>query len=165
MPMSAERYSVRVTKDDLIFSCGHFITYNVTECERLHGHNYHVAVSVDGPLDANYYVFDFIALKNRTKAIVDELDHHMLLATRNPLIRVAEVGPGVRVTFGAKEWLFPREDCVLLPIENTTAEQLAAWMARRLLAELKQLGYTPDRLAVEVEENIGQSATYEWRLK
>ena len=82
--MTADRYAVRVTKDYLVFSAGHFITYNGTECERLHGHNYRVAVEVGGPLDENNYVFDFIALTNRTREIVAELDHHMLLPTRNP---------------------------------------------------------------------------------
>ena len=41
-----------------------------------------MAVEVEGELDVNHYVFDFIALKHRTKAIADELDHHMLLPTR-----------------------------------------------------------------------------------
>ena len=59
-----ERYTVRVTKDYLVFCSGHFITYHGGECERLHGHNYRVAVEVEAPLDDNHYVFDFIALKN-----------------------------------------------------------------------------------------------------
>ena len=161
--MTAERYHVRVTKDYLIFSCAHFITYNGRECERLHGHNYRVAVEVEGPLDENHYVFDFIALKDRTRQIVGDLDHHMLLATRNPLIAVDEVGTGVRVRFADREWSFPREDCVLLPIENTTAELLAKWIAHRLADVLtRQHHFTPQTMRVEVEENIGQWAVYQW---
>lgn len=83
--MSSERFKVRVTKDHLVFSAGHFISYEGDQCERLHGHNYRTAVEVEGPLDSNHYVFDFIALKNRTRAITDELDHRMLLPTDNPL--------------------------------------------------------------------------------
>jgi len=95
---------------------------------------------------------------------VDELDHHMLLATENPRIRVTEVGPQVVVRFADKEWSFPREDCVLLPIQNTTAELLARWIAHRLLDDLKSVhGLTPGVLRVEVEETVGQAATYEWR--
>jgi 6-pyruvoyltetrahydropterin/6-carboxytetrahydropterin synthase len=162
--MPADRYHVRVTKDELIFSAGHFITYNGTECERLHGHNYRTAVEVEGPLDENHYVFDFIALKRRTREIVAELDHHMLLATRNVLIAVAEDGPNVRVQFRDREWSFPREDCVLLPIENTTAELLAKWIARRLADVLRaEHGYVPEVMRVEVEENVGQWAVYEWQ--
>jgi 6-pyruvoyltetrahydropterin/6-carboxytetrahydropterin synthase len=164
--MPAERYTVRVTKDYLIFCCGHFITYDSTECERLHGHNYRAAVEVEGSLDENWYVFDFIALKNRTREIVDELDHHMLLATKNPKIKLTQTDSSITAEFQEKRWTFPREDCVLLPIENTTAELLAKWMAERLMHELHvQHQYRPAVLRVEVEENIGQMARYEWRAE
>lgn len=162
--MPAERFSIRVTKDYLVFCCGHFITYDKAECERLHGHNYRAAVQIEGPLDENWYVFDFVALKNRAKAVVDELDHHMLVATLNPLLRVEPAGDNVTVRFNGKTWSFPREDCVLLPIQNTTAELLAKWVAHRLLEELKvHHKLTPAVLRVEVEETFGQAATYEWR--
>jgi 6-pyruvoyltetrahydropterin/6-carboxytetrahydropterin synthase len=163
-PMASERYKVRVTKDHLVFCSGHFISYEGDKCERLHGHNYRTAVEIEGELDENRYVFDFIALKQRTKAITDELDHRMMLATGNPYIRIEEGPRGVHVRYRNREWLFPREDCVLLPIENTTAELLARYIAHRLLEDLeRQHGYRPTVLRVEVEENIGQSATCEWR--
>jgi 6-pyruvoyltetrahydropterin/6-carboxytetrahydropterin synthase len=160
----AERYKVRVTKDHLVFSSGHFISYEGDKCERLHGHNYRTAVEIEGDLDENRYVFDFIALKHRTKAITDELDHRMLLPTQNSLIAV-EAGPkNVHVRYRDREWFFPKDDCVLLPIENTTTELLAGYIGQRLLEELRrQHQYQPRVLRVEVEENIGQSATYEWR--
>lgn len=164
--MATERFKVRVTKDHLVFCCGHFISYRGHQCERLHGHNYRTAVEVEGTLQEDYYVFDFIALKKRTKEITDELDHHMLVATRNPVIRVEEAGPAVRVRYEEREWVFPRGDCVLLPIENTTAELLARYIAGRLLESLKaNEGFVPEVLRVEVEEAPGQSATVEWTQK
>ena len=162
--MPADRYTVRVTKDYLVFCCGHFITYDGTECERLHGHNYRAAVEVDGLLDRNHYVFDFVALKHRTRDIVDELDHHMLLAANNPLLPGEDAGPNWVVRYKEKFWSFPKEDCVVLPIENTTAELLAKWMAGRLVEVLHaRHNFVPEVLRVEVEENAGQVATYEWR--
>ncbi len=65
-------YKVRVTKDHLVFCSGHFISYEGDRCERLHGHNYRTAVEIEGPLDVNRYVFDFIALKHRAKEITEE---------------------------------------------------------------------------------------------
>src|SRR6185437_16021443 len=85
-----ERYKVRVTKDHLVFCSGHFISYEGDRCERLHGHNYRTTVEIEGELDENRYVFDFIALKNRTRAITDDLDHRMMLTLHNPLIHVEE---------------------------------------------------------------------------
>lgn len=159
-----ERYRVRVTKDHLVFCCGHFISYEGDKCERLHGHNYRCAVELDGGLDENWYLFDFIALKRLTKVITDELDHHMLLATRNSHIRLTEDAGRVRVQYRQREWVFPRDDCVLLPIENTTAELLARYIGRRLLEAITtQHHFTPEVIRVEVEENVGQSATWEQR--
>lgn len=154
-------FRVRVTKDHLTFCSGHFITYEGNQCERLHGHNYKVAVEVSGPLDDNHYVFDFIALKRITQKISDELDHRMMLPTKSQAIKVEVAGEQVNVRFEKKRWSFPLDDCVLIPIENTTAELLAKYIAGRigksLLSECK---FTPTTLSVEVEESHGQSATY-----
>jgi 6-pyruvoyltetrahydropterin/6-carboxytetrahydropterin synthase len=160
----AEHFKVRVTKDHLVFCSGHFISYEGDKCERLHGHNYRATVEIEGDLNEDSYVFDFIALKHRTKAITDELDHHMLLPTRNPVVQLEECGNSVRVRYRDREWVFPRDDCVLLPIENTTAELLARYIALRLREDLRQQhSYLAPVLRVEVEENIGQSATCELR--
>jgi 6-pyruvoyltetrahydropterin/6-carboxytetrahydropterin synthase len=157
-------FKVRVTKDNFVFSSGHFISYEGDKCERLHGHNYRATVEIEGPLDENHYVFDFIALKRRTKPIIDELDHYMMLPTRNPLIQVEEQGARVRVRYRDREWVFPRGDCVLLPLENTTAELLARYIAERLREDLqKHHQFVPLVLRVEVEENVGQSAFCELR--
>ncbi len=158
----ANRFKVRVTKDHLVFCSGHFISYEGDKCERLHGHNYRATVEMEGKLDENHYVFDFIALKKRTKAITDELDHRMMLPTQNDFIRVEEGSKSIHVAYRDREWLFPRDDCVLLPIENTTAELLARYIAERLLQSLwHEHEFRPDVLRVEVEETFGQSATYE----
>src|SRR5437870_11355783 len=98
-----ERYKVRVTKDHLVFCSGHFISYEGDKCERLHGHNYRTSVEVQGPLDENRYVFDFIALKHLTKAVTDELDHRMMLPTKNPAIHVEATARRVEVRYGERE--------------------------------------------------------------
>ena len=159
-----ETYTVRVSKDYLVFCSAHFITYDGDTCERLHGHNYRATAEVEGPLDENQYVFDFIALKNLMRRITDELDHRVLLPTKSDLIKVEETNRQVRASFKDREWIFPREDCVLLPIANTTAELLARWIAFRLQdAMATEIGFRPQRIKIEVEESFGQLATYEMR--
>jgi hypothetical protein len=89
---------------------------------------------------------------------------NMLLATKNPVIEVDESAARVDVRYRDREWVFPRGDCILLPIENTTAELLARYIAGRLLNTLKSKeGFLPEVLRVEVEEAPGQSATVECR--
>src|SRR5256714_4788822 len=98
-PAMPERFQVRVTKDHLVFCSGHFISYEGDKCERLHGHNYRTAVEIEGILDENFYVFDFITLKKHAKAITDELDHRMMLPTKNRVIVLEESAQSVRVRY------------------------------------------------------------------
>jgi 6-pyruvoyltetrahydropterin/6-carboxytetrahydropterin synthase len=162
--MSSSRFTVRVTKDYLVFCAGHFITYEGDHCERIHGHNYRAAVEYEGDLGANHYVVDFIALRDTVRAITDELDHRMLLPANSRLILVHEEGPNLRVTYRDRFWSFPRDECVVLPIANTTSELLADYIAGRIRQQISTLGWSPPRiLRVEVEECFGQSATVEWR--
>ncbi len=161
--MTTEQYRVRVTKDHLVFSAAHFITFNGNTCERLHGHNWRVAVEVTGPLDENSYVFDFIALRDATQKLVSELDHRMLLPTAHPAIRVTADDREVTAVFEERRWVFPLADCILMPVANTTAELIAHWMGVQLRDVLRQ--HTGGRgltsLRVEIEENFGQWAMCE----
>ena len=164
--MTTERYRVRVTKDHLVFSAAHFVTFNGNICERLHGHNWRVAVEVAGPLDENHYVFDFIALRDATQRLVNDLEHRVLLPTQHQAIHVIADEREVTATFAERRWVFPREDCVLLPIANTTAELIARWLAYQLKEVLRQHagGQYLESLQVEVEENFGQWAICEISL-
>ncbi|MAT68369.1 MAG: 6-pyruvoyl tetrahydrobiopterin synthase [Planctomycetaceae bacterium] len=152
-----ETYRVRIEKERLVFSAAHFITYDGDTCEPLHGHNYHVAAEVSGPLDENCYVVDFIALRDELQAIVDALDHRMLLPTEHRTIRVAAGEREIEVTHGERRWVFPRQDCVLLPMANTTAELLARHIGQQLQQRLlTRLGHCPRHLQVAVDECDGQ---------
>ena len=58
--------------------------------------------------------------------------------------------------------MFPREDCVLLPVANTTAELIARWLAERLREVIRaRPGHHVEDLRVDVEENFGQWAQCE----
>ena len=153
----SENYHIRLSKDQFVFSAAHFITFNGNICERLHGHNYRVEAEIFGPLDENHYVIDFIAARDALHELCVKLDHHMLLPTSHPMIRVEEQDREVEVTFEDRRWVFPREDCILLPIPNTTTELLARYLGLRLLDELqKRTGERPSRLRMSVDENFGQ---------
>lgn len=158
----SEHFHVRMAKDYLVFSAGHFITFDGDICERLHGHNYRVTAEVHGPLDENHYVVDFIALRDTLQAICLELDHYVLLPTEHPKIKVTADEQRVVATFEERRWEFPRCDVVLLPVPNTTSELLARHIGRRLLDDLEQrTGVRPQRVLVEVDENFGQAAVCE----
>jgi 6-pyruvoyltetrahydropterin/6-carboxytetrahydropterin synthase len=156
-------YRVRVEKDYTVFCAGHFITYDGHECESLHGHNYRVSVTVEGPIDPECgFVVDFGVLKRIVRPWVQEVDHRVILPTENPKLRLEESGDRMIVHYlGTAQFVFPRSNCALLPISNTTAERIAEYLAGRIRADLAALGIRGlGDLEVEVEESPGQSGYF-----
>jgi 6-pyruvoyltetrahydropterin/6-carboxytetrahydropterin synthase len=156
-------FRVAVSKDYLVFASAHFITFRGHQCESLHGHNYRVGVMVEGAVDDEcLFVLDFSILKKIVRRIVDEIDHKVLLPTKNPKLAYRHEGDMVHVDyFGKPTYVFPKGDCALLPIQNSTAEMLAEYIAVHVRNELVKEGHTHlSQLEIEVEENFGQSATY-----
>ena len=154
-------FRVHVAKDYLVFSSAHFITFAGHRCESLHGHNYRVGVTLDGDVDSDgWYVVDFSVLKQMMRRLCDEIDHKVLLALSNPKLTVQEQGDTVTVAYlGSPRYVFPKGDCALLPIPNTTVEMLAQYLAGRARSELPEAANLT-ALEVEVEENFGQYATF-----
>jgi len=164
----SECFEVRLRKAVHVFSAGHFITLTDDLCEPVHGHNWTVGVDVEGAPDAHGMVIDFIALRDAITAVLARLDHRMLLPAANPWLAVV-TGPGplgheeTVVTFrGRRRWVFPADECAILPIANTTAEWLAAWIGRAVCDALAATGRpVPRRIRVSVDECLGQSGVWE----
>jgi 6-pyruvoyltetrahydropterin/6-carboxytetrahydropterin synthase len=156
-------FKVSVSKDYLVFSSAHFITFRGHLCETLHGHNYRVGVSVEGSVDnETMFVVDFSVLKKIVRKLVDEIDHKVLLPLKNPKLTYSEQGKSRHVSyFGEPTYVFPMVDCAMVPIENTTAEMLAQYFAQRVGDELVGQGIKNlTAIEMEVEESFGQAATY-----
>lgn len=158
-----ENYSVRIAKAEHVFSAAHFITY-AGQCERLHGHNYRVAAEIHGMLDDDQLVVDFLAVREALREIVASLDHFTLLPTEHPTMLVRTEGDSVKVKFESRHWQFPSGDCRLLPVANTTAELLAAYIGHALKNLLEsRCGLEEPHLRVELDECEGQLAVWEYR--
>ncbi len=158
-------WEVYVTKDYLGFCAGHFITYDGSQCETLHGHNYRASIRLTGQPDENHYVFNFVTIKRLMKQTCDELDHRMLLPDQNPLITLEAAGDNILARYKDRVYSFPRQDVVRIPIPNTTAEMLARYLCERVRARLAD--YPTAQLSgieIEVEESPGQSAIFRERF-
>ncbi len=156
-------FRVSVTKDYLVFASAHFITFAGHRCEGLHGHNYRVGVTIEGRLnEESWFVFDFVELKRIMRRLCDEIDHLVLLPLKSTPVQVVDAGETVNVAVDGKpRYVFPRRDCALLPIPNTTVEMLAEMLTDRLRAEFETAGASGvTAIEMEVEENFGQSAGY-----
>ena len=66
----------------------------------------------------------------------------------------------VEFTVKNKEYKFPMEDCVLLPLKHSSAEELSQYFANIVFEDLKEKGYNIDFVSVGVNEGIGQGAFF-----
>ena len=157
--MSTSRH-VTVEGVRLRFAAAHMATLG-DDLEPLHGHNYVARCRVDGDLTNDRWVIDFSVLKRAVREACETLDHHFLLQQRSALLTSDLEGDSWVVRFGAREYRFPAADVVALPIENTTAELIAEWIADRVEGALRAGGHANvTRIAVDLEEMPGQSGGY-----
>ena len=67
-----------VTVEDS-FAAGHALRNYRGKCENVHGHNYRIQVTLQGPeLDETGLLVDFAALKKAIQTVIDRLDHRFL---------------------------------------------------------------------------------------
>ncbi len=148
---------ITVERNTLRFSAAHFTTF-AGECEPLHGHNYDVLVEVEGELTEDAWVFDFVELKKIVAAICKELDHKLILQRDSRVLSIDEGDTNWKVRLGQRGWVFPKDDVIALPIDNSTAERLAEWVCGRLEERLRATGaLNLSAISVGIEEAPGQA--------
>jgi len=161
-----ERWSIELAKEYFKFSAAHFLIFPDGSAERLHGHNYRVYVEIDGALSEHGLVIDFKAIKPLVRGLLDGLDERFLVPGEHPGLEWNEREDGsLELRHGERRYAMPRADAVVLPINNTSSENLAAWIGRELRRILlERFGdVRVDALRVAVEETRGQRGVYSYR--
>jgi 6-pyruvoyltetrahydropterin/6-carboxytetrahydropterin synthase len=140
----------------LKFSASHLIPGH-EKCSRLHGHTYAVSAIIEGGQGRGGIVIDFIEVKDAVRKICDQLDHRVLLPRKSDLMDVVEKKKNVVVKTGGKRYQFPLEDVAFIDVKVPSAEEIAKYVLKRLIKEIK---FPPGVTAVEicVEEGKGQGA-------
>lgn len=158
-----ENWSILIAKEYLKFSCAHFLIFPNGSKERLHGHNYQVVVEVDGNLSQFGLVIDFKLVKPIIRKICDDLDEHWLIPGQHPVLTYKHRDDGhTEVHYKDCHYLAPTEEVIVLPVNNTSAENFAAFIGRTLLEQLRaSFGrVSVTNLRVEVSETSGQKGVY-----
>jgi 6-pyruvoyl-tetrahydropterin synthase len=159
------RYEVYVSKDSFKFNAAHFIAYPGFR-ERLHGHNYRVSVRMEGPVGQDGYVVDFGDIKRAARDICKALNERLVVPMESDVLEIRVEDGQVQMTCeDGTRFSFPEDDCALLAIRHSSAEELAEYLGGQLRAALPLLesrGVT--LLEVGVAEAPGQEARYRIRL-
>ncbi len=158
--------TLHLAKQNFKFSAAHFLIFDDTHAERLHGHNYIVKVDVVAPEDESqhsegYYV-DFNVLKKHIKSQLDLWDEQVLLPRLHKDMKFKETDKSLEVTFRDRFYVFPKNEVILLPINNTSVEKLSGLLAQNFAAEFKKFGIRS--VSVYVEESLGQGASTTLKL-
>ena len=139
------------------FASCHIIPHH-PKCGRLHGHTYAASArfrgEAAGPMDL---MLDFGDVKRAMREVCEELDHHVLVPTRHPDVRVREAGRNYELRIVDKRYSLPMEDVLLLPVSACTAERLSEWFLGELLSRLK-VGANVTEVSVGIDEGQGQGA-------
>jgi len=156
-------FAIRLAKQDFKFSVAHFTIFGPERAEPLHGHNYRLALEVEGEgVDELGLLADCERLKRSARAACAALDDRVLLPERSPHLAVGRSGSRseatVGVRFAGREYRFPAAEVLFLPIANVTMELLARWVWERLARVAK--GENLRALSVEIEETPGQLCRY-----
>ena len=142
---------------NLRFSSAHMIPCHKF-CGGIHGHSYHVDVTVEGERSGEFgFVVDFKEIKNIMRQICSKLDHKVLIPLKSSEIEFKNLEDAVEFSIASKNYQLPLEDCCLLPLKSTSAEELAEYFAEQLYEPLKE---NDGIVSVEicVNEGIGQGA-------
>ena len=148
-------------RTNIRFSSAHIIP-EYDKCGRLHGHTYAIHAKIYGEVEENGIIIDFRFVKDTLKKIADDLDHKILIPVESPLVKIKE--KKVRLSNVEKEYIFPLEDCVLLPLRSSSAENLARYVMDRFLESLKDCKNIVE-IEIGIDEGFGQGARVKKRLK
>ena len=158
-------YRVVVERNRLRFAAGHFATFS-NKLEPIHGHNYDVIIEATGALTSEALVIDFSYLKKVGREICEMLDHKFLLQMNSPTLTIVDEQSHFEIQFkNQPSYRLPKTDVIAIPIDNTTAERLAEFIAGKLLKDLDDgLCKRLTSLRVGVEEMPGQTGWFETNL-
>lgn len=174
----ATNFEVYVAKADFKFNAAHFVAFQGFR-ERLHGHNYTVAVRLLGSrqISRDGYVLDFGDVKKYVKVICKRLNERFLCPTESDVIDVQIVDSAnengiksksvILICEDGAKFVIPHDDCAMLPIVHATVEEMAIYIWGEIIdgldpAFLRRRGI--HTMEVMVSEAPGQEALFRYEI-
>ncbi|MBT5030932.1 MAG: 6-pyruvoyl tetrahydropterin synthase [Proteobacteria bacterium] len=155
--------SIEIEKQFMHFSAAHFTIFSATERERLHGHNYYLAVKITGEVDNNGLCFDYDLPKERLRDMCNRLDEYMLLPEFSPYLEIQDAGEQYRVLYDKVEMFFLKSDTQILPLKNITIEELSGYFCDQLCSDKAWLTELKiDSVDMKISSGPGQWAVSAW---
>jgi len=132
-------HRIRIARAEHKFSCAHMTVFADGTKERLHGHNYTVAVALEVDRIDLEAMVPFTPIKTAIRELCAAWKEHVLLAARNPWFTVVRDAGELEFTLCGQRYVLPRGDVLILPVDNISVEALAAHVAELLRDKLAAL--------------------------
>ena len=161
------KHRIVIAREQYKFSCAHMTVFPDGTKERLHGHNYTIAIAIDVDSVELAAMIPFTAIKQALSELCAAYKERVLLAERNPHFKIVrDDGKEFELTLCGERYVLPRGDVLLLPIDNISVEQLAQHVAAILQTKIAVLAAPQVRaLEVTVEESPGQGSSCTLELR
>jgi 6-pyruvoyltetrahydropterin/6-carboxytetrahydropterin synthase len=154
------KHRISIARAQHKFSCAHMTVFADGTKERLHGHNYTVAVAIEVDRVDLEAMIPFAPVKAALGELCAAWRERVLLAAKNPFLEIVRDDDELELRLCGERYVMPRQDALLLPIDNISVEALAAHVAELLHARVAVLAVPHARtLEVTIEESPGQGAT------
>lgn len=155
------RHRISIAREQYKVSCAHMTVFPDGTKERLHGHNYTIAIALEVERIDLQSMIPFSPVKAALGELCALWKEHVLVATKNPFFVLVRDEDELEFTLCNERYVMPRQDALLLPIDNISVESLAAHIAQLLRDRLATILAAPHVTALEVtvEESPGQGAS------
>ena len=159
----ARSKTITIHRGSLKFSAGHFTVFSKTERETLHGHNYYIGAEITAALDQAGITFDYRFIREKLREICHHLNCKFMLPTQSPYVTIEQNDSHIYALFNGQKIPFLMDDVILLPIKNTTLEELSDWiLAECLKTDLVQK-YQISKIRIDVFNGAEQSSHSIWQ--
>lgn len=162
---TTEKYirRVHIRKEAFKFASAHMTVFEDGTKEALHGHNYTVELSLEFHPVEPMPVIPFSVLKKPMTQLCALWDEKVLLAVRSSFFKMTRKSTReVEFTLCKRRYVLPREEVVLLEVENITSEALAEELCRQYRARFPKdfLEKYFRSVQIRVDESPGQGASF-----
>lgn len=157
---------IELAKEEMKFSAGHFTIFGAGDRENFHGHNFTVAVGIEGLVDDKAGMLsDYSEYKRWITARCRQWNETFMLPTLSPHLQVETTDDGkVLAKFGDETLQFLARDVTLMAAANITLEELSRLFGEGLIEDRERL--ERDRITavtVKCSSGPGQSASWYWK--
>lgn len=152
--------TIEIHKQYLHFSVAHFTIFSATERERLHGHNFRIAVSITGEVDDNGLCFDYAIYKKILQELCSRYDEYTLIASKSPHLKIESDNVFHNVTHNEITMPLLKTDTILLPIRNITIEEMSRYLLDEVLGDYSLV----DKLKIHEFEMRVSSGPDQWGI-